>query len=1341
MNHSSRLLKRPGLQRALSRLSTLLAAGALIMLALATFLSDRSAASSGALTPRITGPQSSSAARSGHPDQATPPAKEPPADQVIVGEAVQFDVSKPLRDIIPPPVEPVSIIREMGQPGETEGGFILQDRSPGEDPVVQRQFGAAPDAPVPAMPSPIVNFAGIGNLDGVYPPDTEGDVGPNHYVQWVNLHFQVFNKSGTSIYGPAAGNAIWSGFGGQCETSNDGDPIVLYDALADRWLMTQFVASAPYGECVAVSVTGDPTGAYYRYFFQFSTTIFYDYPKLGVWPDGYYLSANRFNASSIFVGASAIVLNRANMLNGQSATYQEFQTVTSYGTLLPADHDGSTLPPAGSPNFFAEIGATALHLWRFHVDWATPANSTFTGPTSLTVAAFTQLCAATRNCIPQNGTSQRLDAIGDRLMHRLVYRNFGDHETLVVNHTVNAGGGQAAVRWYEVRNPNGAASLYQQGTYAPDATHRWMGSLALDRAGNMALGYSASSATMYPSIRYTGRLVTDTLGQMPQGETSIITGTGAQTGIGARWGDYSNMSIDPVDDCTFWYTNEYLATTGVAPWVTRIGSFAFPSCTGVGAISGTVVDAGTSNPLSGVTVTLGTQITTTNGSGVYQFLNIPATVYPSIVASYPGYNSSSAGPITVTAGLTTTQNFTLSVAPALGCYVDTTQADFQAGVPTNCDLTSSPGDIILLNPANIDQHADDNGFGSGYGFNSSSLIGQTFTPSVTGQLTRVDAYIFCAGCSGTNPDMTLEVRTTSGGNPVMTAGGLLASSTISGTSSSSGGLFSFTYNTLPTLTAGTQYGVVIRLVSNRTGTQAWLSSNGDVYAGGRRKTCTALACSDPTGVNNNSDLIFMTYMQTGYSSPGSFVAGVKNANPLGTFTPRWTTLAWNATTPASTTIKFQAAASNSPTGPFTFVGPDGTASTYYTTTGASLSQFDGLRYLKYTAYLTTTNSANTPTLADVTICFSNTVKITPTISIASSQNPSLIGQAVTFTASVTSGAGMPTGQIQFQDNGANLGAMQNLSSGSATIVTSTLTVGSHTITANYLGSAFFNANSGMLVPDQIVTSTVTWNGNTSTNWFVASNWTPAAVPTTAASVIVPTTPSGNRWPILTGTATIDNLTLQSGAVLTISQGIALNVNELVANNGALAQIKDVPASVTTEFLRITDASGTVDKYHGVDLTPAAAMGTTTVQIKGNQPACTTVPTDPIVHRCFRIDPTTQAATTVRFWYTEAERNAQAANALRLWHWSPWTQVGTLANYTYSESGATCTSGGGQACWFQSTGVASYSPFALGSGSSPTAIHLTRVDSQSAAASPIVPLIVVMMLGLSMSLVVLRRRRA
>jgi hypothetical protein len=440
------------------------------------------------------------------------------------------------------------------------------------------------------------------------------------------------------VLGPVNGNTLWSGFSGPCQTTNNGDPITLYDPLAHRWFMSQFALpndpNGPFYQCIAVSQTADPTGAWYRYMYPWkngnSQDVMNDYAKFGVWPDGYYMTANQFtNASSsgAFVGAGVAVLERDKMLSGQTAgmVYFDLSSVNSnFGGILPSDLDGVTPPPAGAPNYFAEVdasspqlGAAALRLWQFHVDWTNTASSTFgiNGQPNfaLTTEPFNYLpcvLAQSQSCIPQPGTGQSVDAVGDRLMHRLAYRNFGDHAALVLNHTVDAGSGRAGIRWYEVRDPGGSPTLYQQGTHAPaDTEHRWMGSLAMDHKGDIALGYSVSSSSVYPSIRYTGRLVGDPSGEMAQGEAVIITGTGSQTSGYARWGDYSMMSVDPLDDCTFWYTQEYIQTTGDRPWRTRIGSFKFPSCS-MGVALDPPVDKRSGAP--GATVTFTLRVTNTD---------------------------------------------------------------------------------------------------------------------------------------------------------------------------------------------------------------------------------------------------------------------------------------------------------------------------------------------------------------------------------------------------------------------------------------------------------------------------------------------------------------------------------------------------------------------------------------------------------------------------------------------------------------------------------------------------------------------------------------------------------
>jgi len=619
----------------------------------------------------------------------------------IAGQAARHDVSPPLRDIapVPPTADGHGPPRERLENRPTHPG---QPTTAVTDPAVQSTPGGA------TAPSTISNFEGVSNLDGVYPPDTNGDVGPNNYVQWVNLHFQIFSKSGVSLYGPAAGNTLWSGFGGPCATQNAGDPIALYDPLADRWVMAQFTSSSPYGECVAVSTTGDPTGSYNRYFFQFSTSTFYDYPHLGVWSDGYYLSANRFGGLfGTFQGASAIVLDRTHMLLGQAAAFQQFNTSTSYGTLLPADLDG-TAPPTNSSEVFGEIGSTALHLWKFHVDWATPASSTFSGATSLTVAPYNRLCPTTRSCIPQPGTSVGLDGLGDRLMYRLAYRNLGDHESLVVNHAVNVAstGTHAGVRWYEVRYTGGiaagSASLYQQGTYAPDTDNRWLGGVAMDASGDIALGYSVASNSTYASIRYSGRLVGDPLGQMTQSEATVVAGAGSQTGSGSRWGDYAMMAVDPIDNCTFWFTTEYMPSTGPAPWQTRIASFKFPSCGGTATQAPTITSA---NATTFTTGAPGTFTVTTTGSPKMVITETPAPPSAlSFLDKGDGTATLSGTPAAGTAGTYSlkitasngtlrdaTQDFTLTVNPATQppTITSANATTFTSGTPGTFTVTTT----------------------------------------------------------------------------------------------------------------------------------------------------------------------------------------------------------------------------------------------------------------------------------------------------------------------------------------------------------------------------------------------------------------------------------------------------------------------------------------------------------------------------------------------------------------------------------------------------------------------------------------------------------------------------
>ena len=493
---------------------------------------------------------------------------------VRVYRELKHDVSPPLADMIR---------MTPAQPNPFSPRIIDILSTGHEQPA---QLNAVPDAALQEQVLPPVsatlglNFEGLGL--GQYgfvlqaaPPDTNGVVGATQYVQWVNLEFAVFNKNtGALVAGPTFGNAIWAGFGGQCQTSNSGDPIVQYDKIANRWVLTQFaVNTTPFLQCVAVSTTSDATGTYNRYAFSFANN-FNDYPKLGVWPDAYYISFNMFVNGQTFIGPDACAMDRNAMLAGTAATIQCFQQAVSFTTLLPADMDGTIQPAAGEPGFFVDFGPNKLNLWKFHVDFAVPANSTFTGPTALPVTAFTQGC--NRTCVAQPGTANRLDMLGDRMMYRLAYRKFPDgHEALVTSHTITTG-----YRWYEVRDPNGSPTVFQQGTFAPDSNTRWMGSIAMDQNGNIGLGYTVGSSTVFPSVFFTGRNPGDPAGTM-QTEQVIVNGSGSQTSP-TRWGDYSAMTIDPADDCTFWYTQEYSKTTGSFSWNTRIANFKFTGCGGGG---------------------------------------------------------------------------------------------------------------------------------------------------------------------------------------------------------------------------------------------------------------------------------------------------------------------------------------------------------------------------------------------------------------------------------------------------------------------------------------------------------------------------------------------------------------------------------------------------------------------------------------------------------------------------------------------------------------------------------------------------------------------------------------
>jgi len=461
----------------------------------------------------------------------------------------------------------------------------------------------------------IQNFEGAASQDNfnvfgfrVNPPDPNGEVGPNHYVEMVNLTFSIYSKTGTALVPPTAIGALWKGFAVADCTDPSGDPVVLYDQFMDRWLLSQFTTRGPeYFNCVAISATSDPTGAYYRY--AFSTGLnFPDYPKYGNWTDSYVITTREFGPTNEY-GIGVYGLEKNKMVNGQPARMVAFFLDGNNPTilplvgdgLLPADVDGNTkprtdaaIPLVGSQDDNWVYGATsdALNVWNLSVKWRATPIASIAFASQLPVASFDSdfpCKPGSRDCLPQPAITnphQYLDILSyrQRPTWRLAYRNWGTYESLVTNQSVEALPGIAGMRWYELRRTGSSYSVFQQGTYAPnDGVHRWMGSVAQDKRGNMAAGYSVVNATtVYPGIRYSGRTAGAALGTFDLGEGVIVNGSGVQTTTNSRWGDYTSMTVDPVDDCTFWYVNEYYTAAGQASsragWQTRIASFKLPGC-------------------------------------------------------------------------------------------------------------------------------------------------------------------------------------------------------------------------------------------------------------------------------------------------------------------------------------------------------------------------------------------------------------------------------------------------------------------------------------------------------------------------------------------------------------------------------------------------------------------------------------------------------------------------------------------------------------------------------------------------------------------------------------------
>ncbi|MGA3054006.1 MAG: hypothetical protein ABSD63_07345 [Candidatus Korobacteraceae bacterium] len=515
-----------------------------------------------------------------------------------VNHAAAFGISAPLRDLAKLPVTPQYGFHEANPVDR----IPMRPAASVVDRVEQNTAGSSANYSIG------INVLGLGNgfpnfTMRVAPPDTDMAVGDTQLIEYVNLSWEVFDKSGNPLIGPFDGNSLWaSGIPGTlCALHDSGDPIVKWDRVAHRWLLFQNVFVSPYAICIAISTSADATGTYYVSQFSIPGNGFPDYQKIGVWPTGYFQANNNFGVNkSGFVGSQICAYNRVKLLTGDASAEQQcVQLNENDYSLLPGDVDSPTPPPAGQDEFFigglGRVDTSHLSVYSYHVDFANPANSHVTGNNNsqlLSIAGFTPACYSQLqtwggNCIPQKGISDLLNSLGDRLMYRLAYYNDTSFfptpkQHWYVNFDVGASGGQIGVRWMEFATPQTvvgptALTILQQGTYAPDTNWRWMGSVARDQNNDVLVGYSASGSNMYPSIFIAGRTPADTLGTL-ENEVAVVAGTGSQPGSNNRWGDYSAMQIDPVDNCTFWYTTEYYMVTQVFDWSTRIASAKFAGC-------------------------------------------------------------------------------------------------------------------------------------------------------------------------------------------------------------------------------------------------------------------------------------------------------------------------------------------------------------------------------------------------------------------------------------------------------------------------------------------------------------------------------------------------------------------------------------------------------------------------------------------------------------------------------------------------------------------------------------------------------------------------------------------
>ena len=947
------------------------------------------------------------------------------------------------------------------------------------------------------------------------PPDPNIAVGPNHIVQWVNNAFVVFDKaSGGQIISPVSDATFWGTLSTCYQFGGFSDPIVQYDRVANRWLVAEIALPllppflGQYAHCFAVSRTSDPAGAYDMWAYGFGTTI-PDYPKIGMWPDAYYVTWNMFPNGTAFTGAETCAWNRVDMLNGVRAPgFVCFQLSSAYASLLPSDLDGSTPPPAGSPNYLMNVDpdSGALNIWKFHVDFVQKANSTLTGPISIPGAApFMAPCFPDiGDCLPQPGTTQKLDALGDRLMYRLAYRNFGNHESIVATHTVLTDSGNTGVRWYEVRNPNSAPTIYQQGTFAPDTDNRWMASIAMDHVGNIGVGYSVGSSVTFPSIRYTGWEVGNPLGIL-QGETSLVAGGGSQTGYN-RWGDYSAMRIDISDDCTFWYTQEYQAFTDVANWSTRIGSFKFPSCSGQSQ-AGTTTTLASSSPTStfGQSVTFTATVSPSAATGSVQFLD-GAISLGSIVLSGGTASLTTAnltvGSHSITATYSGDPNFSGSTSSVL------TQTVNKASTTTA--LTSS--------------------------LNASTYGDQvTFTATVSPSSGPTGSVQFFDGATSLGT-MTLSGGTASLTTATLTGGTHSITATYGGNTSfasSTSSAVSQTVNQASTTTALTSslnpsvfgqqvtFTATVSPSSGATGTVQFFDGGTSLgtagVSGGTASLTTAILTVGPHSItasyggNTNFTGSTASALTQTVNEANTTTALTSSLNPS-TYGQQVTFTA--TVSPSGATGAVQFFDGNTSLGTVTLIGGSASLATA-TLTGGTHS-------------ITASYGGNASFTVSTSSAVTQVVNQAGTATgLTSSLDPSVFGQPVTFTATVSpSGA---TGAVQFFDGNTSLGTV-TLSGGTASFTTSALLVGTHVISATYSGDANFTGSTSAALTQAVSLSTI---GTTTT---VTSSLNPSAYgqQVTFSATVTPSPGAGGAVMFMDGGLLLWTSTLDASGVATFS---------------------------------------------------------------------------------------------------------------------------------------------------------------------------------------------------------------